>query len=138
MTIIKQNENFNWVYMLRCSRKTIYTGYTTDILKRYKEHLEGVSGAKFVKACKEIEIIGCWKIYGEKGDAMSLETFLKKLNKTQKEHFVKNPGLLNRFYKKNGDRVLSIKKENLAKIIKLINKHDLKEIRKIGRTPFKP
>jgi len=122
--------------MLRCNCDTIYTGYTTNILKRYKEHIEGISGAKYIRICKDLKLIGCWKIFGTKGDAISVESFVKKLTKSEKESLISNPQKLNKLYKENGNRTLLIKKENLKKISKFITQHDIKEIRKIGRTPF--
>ena len=42
-----------YVYMIRCLDESIYTGYTNNLKKRYKEHIRGKSckytGTKGVK-----------------------------------------------------------------------------------------
>lgn len=38
----------SYVYLVMCSDGTIYTGYTTDLLRRMNEHKNG-TGAKWVK-----------------------------------------------------------------------------------------
>ena len=34
-----------FTYILECQDKTLYTGITTDLKRRFKEHKEGVGGA---------------------------------------------------------------------------------------------
>lgn len=34
-----------YVYLIECSDKTLYTGITTDIQRRFKEHASGKGGA---------------------------------------------------------------------------------------------
>ncbi len=38
-----------YVYLLRCVDATIYTGITTDVARRFKEHQDG-SGARYTRA----------------------------------------------------------------------------------------
>jgi len=83
-----------WIYMLECEGNRLYTGYTNDIVKRYKNHLAGKSGAKFVRAFKPKKIAQCWEIFSTKGTALRIESFIKKLSKNQKERIVENPQTL--------------------------------------------
>ena len=45
-----------YVYILKTERNTLYCGYTDDVKKRYKAHLEG-KGAKYTRANKPVELV---------------------------------------------------------------------------------
>lgn len=74
-----------FVYMLETAKGTIYTGITTDVERRFKEHQQGVSshGAKYTNANKPVKILYT-KEYETKSDAMKEEYRIKHLNRTQK------------------------------------------------------
>lgn len=76
-----------YVYMLRCADNSLYTGITTDITRREKEH-NGVGAAKYTRARQPVKMI-----YHEQADdrssASKREAALKKLTKKQKELLVK-------------------------------------------------
>jgi putative endonuclease len=44
------------VYLLECADGSIYTGITTDVVRRLKEHKQG-RGAHYTKARKAVKII---------------------------------------------------------------------------------
>ena len=44
-----------WVYIIRCSDGSLYTGITTDLERRLKEHRNG-SGAKYFRGREPLEI----------------------------------------------------------------------------------
>lgn len=73
----------NWyVYMLDCG-KSIYTGYTDNVEKRFQAHVEG-KGAKYTRSHPPKRIllsIPC----PSKGHAMSLEYAIKRLSRKKKE-----------------------------------------------------
>lgn len=47
----------NWyVYLLECQNGKIYTGITTDVNRRFDEHLSG-TGAKFTRANPPVQIL---------------------------------------------------------------------------------
>jgi len=76
--------------MLRLNDGSIYTGYTTDVKRRLKEHNESKKGAKATRAKRP-----CTLVYTEefetKSDAMSREWFIKnKMSKEEKEELVKH------------------------------------------------
>jgi len=73
-----------FVYILECSDKTYYTGYTSDLKNRLKEHSEGKKGAKYTKGRRPVELV--WKkAYSTKGSAMRDESQIKKLTKQKKK-----------------------------------------------------
>lgn len=82
-----------WVYILYCSNGNYYTGYTTDLAKRFKSHLSG-SASKYTRSFKPLHIAQSWKIDGNKSLAMKIERFIKKLSRIEKEKIIKNPSLL--------------------------------------------
>ena len=83
-----------WVYILRCSNNTYYTGYTNNLKKRYKSHMDGTGKCKYTKSFKPIEIAQCWRIYDSKAKAMQIERNIKKLSRIEKEKLIINPSLL--------------------------------------------
>lgn len=83
------NESCNktwFVYMIRCFDNSIYTGITTDVERRYKEHCEG-KGAKYTKVRKPKEICACFKVKN-RSEAGKLEYFIKNLTKKEKENLI--------------------------------------------------
>lgn len=46
----------HYVYILRCADETLYTGYTTDLDRRVKEHNQG-QGAKYTRGRKPVELV---------------------------------------------------------------------------------
>lgn len=76
-----------YVYILKCSDDSFYTGYTVDLEKRLKTHNDG-KGAKYTRSRRPVAII-----YTEKfetlSEALKREIEIKKLNRTQKEKLIK-------------------------------------------------
>lgn len=77
----------NYVYILKCSDNTLYTGWTNDLDKRFKMHSEG-KGAKYTKGRLPVEIVYS-EIFDNKSDAMKREYAIKKLSKLEKENLIK-------------------------------------------------
>ncbi|RLA84546.1 MAG: GIY-YIG nuclease family protein, partial [Epsilonproteobacteria bacterium] len=46
-----------FVYILKCSDNTLYTGITKDIAKRLDEHNTSPKGAKYTKARRPVELV---------------------------------------------------------------------------------
>lgn len=71
-----------YVYMLLTEKDTLYCGYTDDVEKRFKAHLEG-KGAKYTRANKPLKIVYT-KEFETKSEAMKEENRLKKLTHKEK------------------------------------------------------
>ena len=72
------------IYMIKTRLNTLYTGISTDVERRFKEH-SGVSkrGARYLKGKGPLELV--WQqMVGIKSDALVLEYKVKKLNRRQK------------------------------------------------------
>ncbi len=84
---IAMNEKEYWVYILHCDNDSYYTGYTTNLEKRYQAHLIG-KGAKYTRSFKPLAMKASWKILGDKSAAMKMERAIKKLSRAQKEELI--------------------------------------------------
>ena len=74
-----------FVYMVRCSDKSLYTGITTDVMRRVREHNgEGKKGAKYTATRQPVFLVYSVK-YENRSKASQEESRIKKLSKTQKE-----------------------------------------------------
>lgn len=82
-----------WVYILYCENNSYYTGYTTDLIKRYQAHLNG-KACKYTRSFKPINIAQYWKLFCKKRIAMKLERDIKKLSRIQKEKLCAYPSLI--------------------------------------------
>ncbi len=77
-----------FVYILRCSDGSLYTGVTTDIDRRFIEHKEGKTGAKYTRSRFPIEVV-YRETCASRSEAQVKESALKKLRKADKELVVK-------------------------------------------------
>ncbi|WP_188869780.1 GIY-YIG nuclease family protein [Halarchaeum rubridurum] len=74
------------VYVLECADGTFYTGYTTDIERRVREHDAG-EGAKYTRGRTPVEL-RYTETYESKSAAMSREYEIKQLSRAQKERLI--------------------------------------------------
>ena len=83
MTGTPSLENDWMVYIIRCSDNSLYTGVTTDLERRFQEHLGNPRGAKYFNGRKPME-----GVYSEKGhtrsSASQREAAIKKLSRDKK------------------------------------------------------
>jgi len=84
-----------YVYIIECINNRLYTGWTLDIKKRFNEHVSGKAGAKFTKSFKPKKIAASWKIIDStRGEALSIEAYIKSLTREKKLAIINNPMLL--------------------------------------------
>ena len=71
------------VYILRCADGTLYTGVTTDLARRVKEHNESPEGAKYTRARRPVSLV-----YSEpflnRSEACAREAAIKALSREAK------------------------------------------------------
>lgn len=72
-----------YVYILECRSGRLYTGITTDMKRRYEEHLNGEKGAKFTRSDPPEKLMALWSCKG-RSDASRLEWAIKKLTRKLK------------------------------------------------------
>ncbi|MDA8611378.1 GIY-YIG nuclease family protein [Candidatus Pacebacteria bacterium] len=76
-----------FVYLLQCKDKSIYTGITTDVERRLKEHKEGTA-SKYTKAHKAVKMLYTEK-QKDRSSASKREAEIKKWSREMKLEFVK-------------------------------------------------
>ena len=84
MFIYKDSDGgaMNYTYILKCSDGSFYTGWTTDIQRRLKEHNNG-KGARYTRARLPVELVH-FEMYGTKSDAMKRECEIKGMSRRLK------------------------------------------------------
>lgn len=77
-----------YTYMLRCVDNSIYTGITTDIERRMREHFsQGDKCAKYTRRHKAKKLEAFWQTE-DRVLASKLEYAIKTLEKFQKEDLI--------------------------------------------------
>ena len=86
-----------YTYILRCKDNSLYTGITTDLERRLKEHIEkGQKTAKYTLTHNAEKIEIAWESEN-RVLASKLEYYIKTLNKKKKEELIKNSKYLGDF-----------------------------------------
>lgn len=109
--------NQYWVYILHCENDTYYTGYTNDLVKRYRSHMDGTSQCKYTRSFKPFSIAQCWKINGDKSFAMQIERRIKRLSREEKKKIILKPSKLS-----SDVRIKSVPKKSRLKLIRTLSK----------------
>lgn len=76
----------NYTYIVKCSDKTFYTGWTNDLKKRIEMHNSG-KGAKYTKARLPVELV-YYEAFDTKEEAMSREWHIKRLSRSKKQKLI--------------------------------------------------
>lgn len=76
----------NYVYIVKCSDDTYYTGWTTNLEKRIATHNNG-TGAKYTKARRPVELI-YYEEYFNKSQALKREYVIKQMTRKEKEQLI--------------------------------------------------
>jgi putative endonuclease len=76
-----------FVYILKCNDGTLYTGITSDIGRRIKEHNSSKLGAKYTKVRRPVILVYS-KEFTDRSTAMIEEARIKKLTRSEKLNFI--------------------------------------------------
>lgn len=76
-----------YVYILRCSDDTLYTGVTTDLARRLQEHNSAVGGARYTRSRQPVRMEYA-EVAGSRSAAYSREYQLKRLSRKAKEALI--------------------------------------------------
>ena len=76
----------HYIYIVRCSDGTLYTGWTTDLAKRISAHNAG-TGAKYTRARRPVELL-YHEIFETKEDALRREYAIKQLPREKKMQLI--------------------------------------------------
>jgi len=80
-----------FLYIIRCSDETLYTGITTDISRRLKEH-NAKKGAFYTKNKAPVKLVYQESMAGQ-SEARKREAAIKRLERPQKLDLIKKYGL---------------------------------------------
>ena len=78
-----------FVYILQCNDNTLYTGVTTDLERRVKEHNDLKLGARDTKVRRPVKLVYS-KEFSDRSTAMIEEARIKKLNRNEKLEIIEN------------------------------------------------
>lgn len=76
------------VYILECADKSLYTGITTNLERRFEEHKNGI-GSNYTKAHKAKNILYKEKCK-DRSSASKREAEIKKLPRSKKLELIEN------------------------------------------------
>ena len=76
-----------YLYILKCSDGSLYTGITTDVERRLKEHKEG-KGGHYTRARKVLRVVYTEE-YPDRSTASKREAEIKKWDKNKKNDLIK-------------------------------------------------
>ncbi len=85
-----------WVYILACGDGTLYTGMTTALEKRLRQHQQKTARCKFTRRADKhpIRLGAAWELSGLRGNALTLERYIKGLSRAQKLLLLSDKSLL--------------------------------------------
>lgn len=101
-----KSHSLYFVYIIRTSADTLYTGITTDLSRRWQEHSNSNKGSKYLKAIRPLEIAAAWEIHPGERDiqgaslrsvASKLESRIKSLTREEKLRLIRRPSTVKRF-----------------------------------------
>lgn len=75
-----------YVYIVKCSDGSYYTGFTTDIERRLAEHNQGI-GSKYTRSRLPVKCVYQEELFS-KSEAMKREFAIKKMSHKEKEKFL--------------------------------------------------
>jgi len=76
------------VYIIRCDDDTLYTGVTTDLERRFREHRDLRCGAKYFNGRKPLEVVYSENCH-DRSSACQREAAIKKLSRDEKLCLIK-------------------------------------------------
>lgn len=74
--------------MVRCSDNTLYTGYTSNLEQRLKQHNSGSQGARYTKTRRPVKLVFV-EIYQSQREAIRRELAIKKRSREEKLNLIK-------------------------------------------------
>lgn len=73
-----------YLYLIECDDGSLYTGITTDVERRYAQHVAG-KGARYTRMKKPVRLVG-FRECGSRSEALKAEISMKTLPKAKKHN----------------------------------------------------
>ena len=77
-----------FVYIVRCRDGTLYTGITTDLLRRLQQHNAG-KASRYTRCRLPVVLVYCERAL-TRSSALRREAALKALSKSEKEQLIRH------------------------------------------------
>ena len=75
------------LYIIRCADGSLYTGISTDVARRLREHESGKRGSRYLRGKGPLQLEYSATL-GSRGRAQQLEYRVKRLEREQKEALI--------------------------------------------------
>ena len=86
---LMSNSDDNWsLYIIEASDRSLYTGITTDIERRFAEHLSGPKGARFFNNGRQPLRVVYRETGLDRSSASRREAAIKKMSRREKETLI--------------------------------------------------
>lgn len=83
MTGQPSDEQKWYVYVIRASDNSLYTGVTTDVQRRFDEHCGSEKGARYFRGRQPVEVVYS-ESHPDRSSAQQREAAIKKLSRAEK------------------------------------------------------
>ena len=79
-----------WVYIIQCRNKSLYTGITTDVERRFDEHQnDDKKASKYCARLRPLKLVYKSSAYENKSEASKEEYRIKQLSHKEKKSLIK-------------------------------------------------
>lgn len=75
------------VYIITCADGSLYTGITTDVERRLREHNSTTRGAKYTRSRRPVSLSAAWPAV-DRSAALREEARIKRLTRKEKLHLI--------------------------------------------------
>ncbi|PIQ43132.1 MAG: endonuclease [Gammaproteobacteria bacterium CG11_big_fil_rev_8_21_14_0_20_46_22] len=76
-----------FVYIIECENGALYTGFTTDIERRYAEHVAGSAKCKYTRSFPPKRLAAYWA-FEDRSEALSMEAKIKRMSVAEKKALI--------------------------------------------------
>jgi len=83
-----------WIYMIECDNGAYYTGYTSNLARRFRQHLDGTANVKYTRSYRPVRLARCWRLFDTVGTALKVESLIKRSGTAVKRRILDDPGAL--------------------------------------------
>ncbi len=78
-----------WVYIIQCRNRSLYTGITKDVERRFDEHQnDNRKASKYCARLRPLKLVYKSSAYENKSDASKEEYRIKQLSRKDKLHLI--------------------------------------------------
>ncbi len=80
--------------MIECDNGAFYTGYSNNLARRFRQHLDGTANVKYTRSYKPVRLAQCWRLFDTVGTALKVESLIKRRGTASKRRLLENPDTL--------------------------------------------